>query len=105
MAYDSRGTQIHALLPVDGRKVVATAGVAEAFSVTLLIVTEITITAERDNGGFIAVGASTVVAAEGSERGDVLGPGDSVTVEAIDLATLYLNATVSGDGVTYFYQH
>jgi len=63
----------------------------------------IIITAETDNTGVMAVGASTVVATVLTRRGTPLLAGESVTITGMDLADIYIDATVSGDGVTYTY--
>ena len=86
----------------DGRQTVAAAGTAEALaaSTTAKVVF---ITAETDNTGVIAVGGSTVVAALATRRGTPLLAGDSGVLEIDDLADVYIDATVSGEGVTYTY--
>lgn len=88
----------------DGRKTVGTAGSAEALAGSTTA-KEITITAETDNTGVIVVGGSSVVAAVGTRRGVPLTSGDSftMTVPGEDLANIYLDTTVNGDGVTYLY--
>ena len=88
---------------VDGRKVVAAAGTAEALSSTDLVVTFIIITAETNNTGIVAVGASTVDETVASRRGIPLNPGDSISLGGVNLKELYLDSGVSGDGVTYLY--
>ena len=86
----------------DGRKTVATAGTREALadSTTAKLVI---ITAETDNTGYVVVGGLTVVAALATRRGTPLNAGDSITLEVDDLADVYLDVTVSGDGCTYLY--
>lgn len=86
----------------DNRKVVTTAGTR----VTLAASTackQIIITAETDNTGIVVVGGSTVVAALATRQGVPLYAGDSVTLEIDNLADVYLDSTVSGDGVTFAY--
>jgi len=85
----------------DNRKVVTTAGTR--VQLTAAMASIITITAETDNTGNIAVGGSTVVAATGSQRGAILGPGDSITLPVEQISDIYIDSTVSGDGVTYVY--
>lgn len=94
---------------VDGRAVVASAGTAERISSTSAAATSITITAETDNTGIMVVGNSTVVATLASRRGAPLAAGDSITItpkglEAIDIKNIWIDATVTGDGVTFLYQ-
>lgn len=86
----------------DGRKVVTTAGTALALATTTPC-KKVTITAETDNTGIIVVGGSTVVAALATRRGTPLNAGDSYEVDIDDLADVYLDTTVSGDGVTFTY--
>lgn len=86
----------------DGRKVVTTAGTALALA-TSTPCKKISITAETDNTGIIVVGGSTVVAALATRRGTPLNAGDSYEVDIDDLADVYLDTTVSGDGVTFTY--
>lgn len=66
----------------------------------------VTIQALSTNEGKIAVGGSTVVAAAGSHatptaRGTLLGPLDTVSIDVGDTSYVYLDATVSKDGVSY----
>lgn len=86
---------------IDGRQVVATAGTRVQLSTTQTSVLEVTVTAETDNTGFVVVGGSTVVASLSTRRGTPLAAGDSYTLAVNDLTDVYLDSTVSGDGVTY----
>ncbi|KKL03656.1 hypothetical protein LCGC14_2623940 [marine sediment metagenome] len=66
MANEAKDKLTRAVYPktiADDRKVVAAAGTAEAIEDAENVVDFITITAETNNTGVIAVGASTVVAA------------------------------------------
>lgn len=86
----------------DGRKVVTTAGTR----VTLASSTackQVAITAETDNTGIVVVGGSTVVAALATRQGVPLYAGDSITLDLDNLADIYIDSTVNGDGVTYVY--
>jgi len=103
MAYDEIGRGIGAPTVGDGRKVVAAAGTAEALSDTSLLVNSLLIVAETDNTGVIAVGGSTVVATVLTRRGAPLLAGEALPLGPVDLADIYLDATVAGDGVTYMY--
>lgn len=103
MAIDEIGRRVTPNTPVDGRKVVAAAGTAEALSSTTVVVTWIIVTAETNNTGVMTVGASTVVASLTTRRGIPLLAGESMLLEAVDIASIYLDATVTGDGVTYLY--
>jgi len=87
----------------DGRRVVATAGSRLALIAAHTPAKVVIITAETDNTGVIVVGGTTVVATLASRQGIPLLAGDSVTLEINDLIKVYLDATVTGDGVTYTY--
>ena len=88
-----------------GRKVVAAAGTAEALG-TNQSVDIITICAETNNTGTIAVGDSGVIAAVGTREGVPLDAGDCYTIEkkSNNLLKIYIDSTVNGDGVTYDWQ-
>ena len=87
----------------DNRKVVASAGTAEAITATSTTFTSCDIQAEEDNTGDIVIGSSTVVAALGTRRGILLTPGTSYhAAEPNDLANIYIDSEVNGDGVTYW---
>ena len=96
-------TTLHGLSTIsDGRKVVASAG-SRVTLASSTIAKLVIITAETDNTGLIVVGGSTVVAALATRQGIPLNAGDSVTLEIANLADVYLDTTVNGDGVTYLY--
>lgn len=86
----------------DGRKVVTTAGTAVALASTTAV-KRVYIQAEIDNTGVIVVGASTVVASLSTRRGIALNAGDVLTLDIDDLADVYIDSTVNGDGVTFTY--
>lgn len=88
----------------DGRKVVAAAGTAEPLESSENVVDSVIITAETNNEGIMAVGDSSVIASLTTRTGTPLASGDSMTLEGVDLNEVYLDATVTGDGVTYFYK-
>lgn len=93
---------------VDGRKVVAAAGTREKLSTASVGFERLIITAETDNTGVVVIGASTVVAAVLTRRGHPLAAGASVTLDASedatgDMSAIWLDAMVSGDGVTFLY--
>jgi uncharacterized protein YabE (DUF348 family) len=87
----------------DGRRVVATAGSRLALIAAYTPAKLVIITAETDNTGVIVVGGTTVVATVLTRQGIPLLAGDSVTLEVDDLIKVYLDSTVTGDGVTYVY--
>lgn len=87
----------------DGRKTVTAAATAEALASSTSC-KWVEITAETDNTGLVVYGASTVVAALSTRRGTPLYAGDcSGRIPIDNLADVYLDVTVSGDGVTYTY--
>lgn len=85
------------------RKTVTTAGTRVQFQSVSTECRKVDITAELDNTGTVVVGGAGVVAALATRMGTPLAAGDSLTVYITDLSLLYLDATVSGDGVTYNY--
>ena len=87
----------------EGRKVVASAGTAEALGASTTV-KEVMITAETNNTGMITVGGSGVIAAAATREGTPLYPGDSAIIQIDDLASVYIDSTVNGDGVTYIYK-
>lgn len=86
----------------DGRTVVTTAGTRVALA-SVTACKRVTITAETDNTGVIVVGGASVVAALATRRGVPLYAGDVYELDIDDLADIYIDATVSGDGVSYVY--
>jgi hypothetical protein len=109
--YDNSGNQISAFggvvsIPTsvgDGRKTVTTAGTRVALSTTTSC-KKVTIQALDTNTDAIVVGGSTVVAASATRRGIVLLPYNSFTISVDDLADIYIDSVVSGEGVTYLYE-
>jgi hypothetical protein len=93
----------------DGRKIVTTAGTAVPLSATSVGVTSVAITALSTNTGVIVVGGSTVVASAATRRGTPLSAGGTATLsrddQVDDLSQVWLDATVSGEGVTYSYTY
>lgn len=100
---DKIGRAVSSLTIGDGRKVVSSAGSEVALESSKNVVNFVVITAETDNTGVITVGASTVVASLSTRRGIPLSAGDTISLGGVDLNEVYLDATVSGDGVTYLY--
>jgi len=83
----------------DSRKVVTTA--TTRVQLASLACKEVILTAETDNTGIVVVGGSTVVAALATRTGIPLSAGDSVSFAIDNTSDIYLDSTVSGDGVTY----
>lgn len=63
----------------------------------------VTIQAQTDNTGLIAVGATGVDATEATGTGIVLYPGDAFELDIDNLADIYIDSTVSGEGVRFTY--
>lgn len=88
----------------DGLKLVTTAATRETLVAASTFCRSVCITAKQTNTGTIVVGGVTVVAASGAtRRGTPLNAGDSTTISINDLVKVYLDSTVSGEGVTYTY--
>ena len=86
----------------DGVKTVTSAGtdVALAASTTCK---KVTIQAQTDNTGLIAVGATGVDATEATGTGIILYPGDAYEFEIDNLADVFIDSSVSGEGVRFTY--
>jgi len=89
---------------VGGRKVVAAAGTAEPLVAGSTKASHIVIQAETNNTGVICVGDSSVDETQASRNGIALNAGDSFSTPCDDINDIYIDASVTGDGVTYFYK-
>lgn len=87
----------------DGLQLVASAGTAEALAAASTACRLVVVSARPENTDVVVVGASTVVAAAGTRRGISLSPGQSVSLRVKDVANLYVDAVVTGEGVSYVY--
>jgi proteasome assembly chaperone (PAC2) family protein len=85
----------------NGRKIVSSAGTPEALVASMTPCKEVIITAESDNTGVISVGGSGVIAALGTRTGAYLEAGDPMTLNIDDAQKIFIDSTVSGDGVTF----
>jgi hypothetical protein len=63
----------------------------------------VTIQSQTDNTGWIAVGATGVDATEATGNGVLLDAGESVTLPIDNLADIFIDSTVNGEGVRYTY--
>lgn len=88
----------------DGRKTVATAGTRERIVAVNTPCEKVTIMALLSNTDYVVVGDVTVIASASTRRGIPLSAGVSITLDVQDLYALYLDAVVSGEGVTFLYQ-
>lgn len=80
----------------NGQKNVTTPGTQVALATTTAI-KSVTIKAKSTNTGFIYVGATGV----NSGNGFILVKGESVSLDVADLATVFLDSSVGGEGVSY----
>lgn len=91
--------------PSDGSKNVTTAGTPVALVASSTPIKRVDIVAKYTNTDVVVVGASTVVAAAGTRRGVPLMPGGSYTTYVSDLASLFIDSVVNGEGVTFMYYY
>ena len=86
----------------DGIKVVTTAG-TDVVLASSTACRKVDIQAQTDNTGLIAVGFTGVDATEATGTGVILYAGDTYSLEVNNLNLIYLDSTVSGEGVRYTY--
>lgn len=86
----------------NGSKTVTTAGTDVALAASTAC-KWVTIEAYRANTGLIAVGGSGVDATAATGTGILLAAGDSCTINVNNLAAVYIDAEVSGEGVRFAY--
>jgi len=86
----------------DGVKVVSTAGTDVVLGGDVAC-KKIDIQAQTDNTGLIAVGFTGVDATEVTGTGVILYAGDTYSLEMVNLNLIYIDSTVSGEGVRYTY--
>lgn len=80
-----------------GQKTVASAGTEVALATSTALTSGVRIKAMHANTGWIYVGANPVT----SSTGFVLDAGEEVFLEVANLATVYIDASVNGEGVSY----
>lgn len=80
-----------------GQKTVTTAGTEVALAASQAILSGVRIKALAANTGIIYVGANPVT----SSTGFALAAGEEVFVEVANLATVYIDSSVNGEGVSY----
>lgn len=85
-----------------GVKTVAAAGTDEALAGSTPA-KWVTVQAQTDNTGIIAVGASGVDATVATGTGVALAGGESITLPVDNLADVFIDATVTGEGVRFVY--
>lgn len=86
-----------------GNRTVATAGTDVVLSTSSVPCKRVTIEAYRANTGTIAVGGTGVDAAASNGTGMTLAAGEAVSMNVSNLNQVYIDATVSGEGVRYTY--
>lgn len=84
-----------------GKKTVTNAGTAECLVSSTKPCAGVIIQALRTNTGFIFIGGTDVLGTAGSENGISITPAQTIMIPANNLNVIYLDATVSGEGVTY----
>jgi len=82
---------------VHGQKTVATAGTEEALGGSTTLYSGVRIKALHANTGWVYVGANPVTSATGF----VLDAGEECFLEVANLATVYVDVSVNGEGVSY----
>jgi len=85
-----------------GSKAVTTAGTHEALAASTPC-KRVILMARPENTGRIAVGGAGVDATPSTGTGDILFPGDSIDFQIDNLADVFIDATVSGEGVRFTY--
>jgi hypothetical protein len=82
---------------VHGQKTVTTAGTEEALGSSTALSSGVRIKALHANTGWVYVGANPVTASTGF----VLDAGEEVFLEVANLATVYIDVSVNGEGASY----
>ncbi|OPY54723.1 MAG: hypothetical protein A4E48_00302 [Methanosaeta sp. PtaU1.Bin060] len=85
-------------IPESGQKSVATAGTAVAIGSDIKV-GNLVVIANCDNSGNIYLGSSSV----NSSKGVKIPPGGILPCGAVNLSKIYIDADVSGDGISYYY--
>lgn len=85
-----------------GVKTITSAGTDEALAGSTAC-KRVVIQSQTDNTGLIAVGATGVDATVATGTGILLYPGDSFELEIDNLADVFIDASVNGEGVRYTY--
>ena len=86
----------------DGVKTVTSAGTDVVLGLSVSV-KKVDIQAQTDNTGLIAVGFTGVDATEATGTGIILRAGDTYSLEISNLNLIYIDSTVSGEGVRYAY--
>ncbi len=86
---------------ITGRKTVTTAGTRVPLVSVSTPCSAVCITALESNTGTIVVGGVTVVALLATREGTPIYATGSFIVEVDDLADIYIDSTVNGEGVSF----
>jgi hypothetical protein len=94
----------------DGRKTVAAAGTPEALTAISTTCESVIITALSTNTKPVVVGGPDVLAKAAERSGTALAAGGTVKLTSChdqvdDLSKVFIDAEVSGEGVSYSYGH
>lgn len=84
----------------NGRRTVTTPGTAVALG-SAATCAWVSVSALPSNTGRVAVGGTGVLATPGSETGLMLAPGSSLTIPVDDRASVFVDAVIPGEGVSY----
>ena len=99
---DAAGNPVGSTGVGHGVKTVAVAGTDEALAASTPA-KWVTIQAQTDNTNKVAIGAAGVDATVATGTGIALDPGDVYTLPVDNLADIFVDALVSGEGVRYTY--
>lgn len=91
-----------------GRKTVTTAGVPVKLTASATVAKRVEVSALESNTDMILVGGVNVVAgtandAGGTRAGIPISAGQTLTIDIDDVSKIYIDAVVSGEGVSYTY--
>jgi len=86
-----------------GNVTVATAGTKVALANTSTQVKRLDITANYTNTDMVTIGGSGVVGAASGRKGVPIAPGNTYTFYVTDLALVYVDSVVNGEGASYNY--
>lgn len=85
------------------RKTVTVPGTAEKLLSSETVCRQVIITAPATNSDAVYVGGSNVSAVSGSEKGLLLNPTGSASIDIDDVSKVWIDAVVAGEGVTFTY--
>lgn len=88
-----------------GRKTITSAGTAEALVSSTTTAKRVIISALTDNTDVCYIGNSAAKATDNAEVGIPLYASNTIELYVADLKNIYIDARVSGEGVTYYYEN